>query len=118
MVDRGVKTSEKVKTLLHFISLFWAVIFLSGLSALAEERKATHRVEPVYPEVMRRMNTGGNVKLKVVIAADGRVEDAEALGGHPMFIAAAVEAVKRWRFEPGPSETTVVIEMKFDPLRH
>lgn len=107
-----------MKTLLRFISLFWVVVLLSGLCALAEERKATHRVEPVYPEVMRKMDTGGSVKLKVVIAADGRVEDAEALGGHPMLIAAATEAVKRWRFEPGPSETTVVIEIKFDPLRH
>jgi TonB family protein len=67
---------------------------------------------------MRRMNTGGNVKLKVVIGADGRVKDTEELGGHPMLIAAATDAVKKWRFEPGPSETTMVIEIKFDPLRH
>jgi TonB family protein len=107
-----------VKTLIRFVSFFLAVILFSGFSALAEERKATHRVEPVYPEVMRRMNTGGNVKLRVVIGADGRVKDTEELGGHPMLIAAATEAVKKWRFEPGPSETTMVIEIKFDPLRH
>lgn len=107
-----------MKALRGFISFFLSVILLSGLSALAQERKASHRVEPVYPEVMRKMNTGGSVKLRVVIAADGRVKDMEEVGGHPMFIAAATEAVKKWRFEPGPSETTMVIEIKFDPLRH
>jgi TonB family protein len=107
-----------VKALLGSISFLIAIMFLSGLSALAQERTASHRVEPVYPELMRKMNMGGNVKLKVLIAADGRVENTEALGGHPVFIEAANEAVKKWRFEPGPRETTMVIEIKFDPLRH
>ena len=58
---------------------------------------------------------GGTVKLRVTISADGRVTEAKALGGHPMLIAPATDAVKQWKYEPGAEETTTVIEIRFDP---
>jgi protein TonB len=64
---------------------------------------------------MRKMHMGGTVKVRVVIAPDGRVKEAQPLGGHPMLISAATDAVKQWKFEPADEQTTTVIEIKFDP---
>jgi len=36
------------------------------------------------------------------------------IGGSPLLAAAAVKAVTEWRFEPGPRDTTEVIEFEFD----
>jgi outer membrane biosynthesis protein TonB len=37
------------------------------------------------------------------------------VGGHPVLAAAAVEAVKKWRFEPAAAESSGVVEFKFEP---
>lgn len=58
---------------------------------------------------------GGTVKLRITISPDGRVTEAKAVGGHPMLIAPATEAVKQWRYEPGAEQTVTVIEIRFDP---
>src|SRR5579883_2847148 len=57
------------------------------------------RVAPVYPEIARRMNITGVVKLQIVIAADGSVKSVKPLGGHPLLIDSAVQAVKAWKYE-------------------
>jgi len=36
------------------------------------------------------------------------------LGGNPVLVDAAVEAVAKWKFDPGPSETTEVVQVTFD----
>jgi TonB family protein len=43
------------------------------------------------------------------------VKEAKVIGGHPVLANAALEAAKRWRFEPAPAETTGVVEFKFEP---
>lgn len=42
----------------------------------------------------------GTVMLNVTIGQDGRVENLTALGGHPLLIPAALEAVKQWVYRP------------------
>jgi outer membrane biosynthesis protein TonB len=37
------------------------------------------------------------------------------VGGHPLLVNAAVDAVKKWRFDAASEETTGVVEFKFDP---
>jgi TonB family protein len=93
------------------------LILLFGLSAFgfSQDHKVKSRVTPEYPELMRKMHMGGAVKVRVVIAPDGRVKEAQALGGHPMLISAATEAVKQWKFEPAEEQSTTVVELKFDP---
>jgi TonB family protein len=106
-----------VKTPLSLISFCIVLTLIFSLPTLAEERNVSHRVEPVYPEVMKKMHMGGTVKVRVVIAPDGRVVEAQSLGGHPMLIESATDAVKKWKFESGPGTTTMIIEIKFDPSR-
>lgn len=57
-------------------------------------------VAPVYPELARRAGVQGLVVLECVIDPSGRVDRVKVLRGHPLLDAAAVEAVRQWRYTP------------------
>lgn len=97
-----------------------ALLVLCAVTTLApaahgemEGRKVKYRVTPTMPQIARQMNLRGTVRLEVVIAANGSVKSTRALGGHPLLIRAATEAVQKWKYEPG-AETTTVIEFRFN----
>lgn len=62
--------------------------------------KLIHRVEPVYPELARRSRTQGVVVLKIVVGVDGKVAAVTPVGGNPLLVPAAVEAVWKWVYSP------------------
>ena len=78
-------------------------------------RRVKTRVQPVYPELARRMNLTGTVKVQVVVAPNGTVKDAKIVGGHPVLANAAMDAVKKWRFEPATMESSGTVDFKFEP---
>jgi TonB family protein len=78
-------------------------------------RKVKTRVSPAYPDLARRMSISGVVKVQVVVAPNGVVKSAKIVGGHPLLVNAAVDAVKKWKFETAAEETTGIVEFKFDP---
>ena len=78
-------------------------------------RKVKSKVAPSYPELARRMAISGVVKVQVVVAPNGSVKSTKVVGGHPLLVNAAVDAVKKWRFDAASEETTGVVEFKFDP---
>ncbi len=53
------------------------------------------------------------VKIEVVIAPDGRVKSSRAMGGHPVLVQTCLDAIKEWKFEPAPEETTQTVEFDF-----
>ena len=61
------------------------------------------------------MNISGTVKIEVTVAPNGTVKEARIVGGHPVLAGAALDAAKKWRFEPAPTESTGVIDFKFEP---
>jgi len=77
------------------------------------KRKVRKRVEPAYPDIAKRMKLTGKVRIQVVINPEGRVTSTKELGGSPVLLNAAEQAVKLWSFEPAPSETTEVVEFNF-----
>jgi len=79
------------------------------------ERKVINRIAPVYPEIAKRLHVSGVVKLEVVIRPNGSVKSAKAVGGNPVLIQSATDAIRKWKFEAGPDETTDVIQLTFDP---
>ena len=81
-------------------------------------RKAKTKVAPVYPDVARRMSVTGTVKLAVVVAPNGTVKSAKVIGGHPVLVNAAVDAMKRWKFETAPTESSGVVEFTFQPQNY
>lgn len=76
-------------------------------------RKVKTRVQPMYPELARHMNLAGVVKLELTISPDGKVKSAKVLGGHPLLAEAALDAARRWIYEPAHEQTVDVIEIKF-----
>ncbi len=78
-------------------------------------RRAKVKVAPVYPDLARKMNLSGTVKIQVVVAPNGTVKDAKVVGGHPVLAGAALDAVRKWRFEPAAVESSGVVEIKFEP---
>ena len=67
----------------------------------------------MYPELAKRMNISGKVRIELVITPDGRVKSSRALGGHPLLVQACQAAVKEWRFLPGAEQSTQVYEFDF-----
>ena len=80
-------------------------------------RKPKTKVSPVYPDVARRMSIAGTVKLAVVVGPSGTVKSAKAVGGHPLLVNAAIDAMKQWKFETAPSDSSGIVEFKFQPQR-
>jgi TonB family protein len=78
-------------------------------------RRAKVKVQPIYPELASKMRISGTVKIEVTVAPNGTVKEARIVGGHPVLASAALDAAKRWRFEPAPSESTGVIDFRFEP---
>jgi TonB family protein len=78
-------------------------------------RKVKSKVSPVYPDIARKMNISGIVKLVVVVTPSGSVKSTKVLGGHPLLINAAEDAVKKWKFEVASEESSGVVEFSFKP---
>jgi len=57
-------------------------------------------VAPTYPPLARAAGVEGVVILEAVIAEDGSVRDVRVLRSNPLLEAAALEAVRQWRFSP------------------
>ncbi len=93
-----------------------AGLLYSPAAGADEGRKIRNKVNPVYPELAKRVNATGSVKLEIQIAPNGEVRSVKALGGHPLLIPAAEDAIRKWRYEPGPETTTTVVEFRFSPL--
>src|SRR5216683_2491191 len=97
-----------------------ALLLFSGTSGFAQsgstdetKRKVKTKIAPMYPELAKRMNVAGKVKIEVVITSDGRVKTTRVVGGHPLLVQACQDAVKEWKFMPAPEETTQVVEFEF-----
>jgi len=105
-----------------------AVVFLAAMVAVTtnvglaqstpvapnSDRKVASRVAPTYPELAKKMHIKGMVKVEAVVRPNGSVKSTRVLGGNPVLVDSAADAVTKWKFEPGPSETTEVIQLAFE----
>ena len=77
-------------------------------------RKLVRKVEPRYPELAKKMNLSGTVKVVAVVAPDGSVKKVEPVGGSPLLVEAAQSAITQWKFAPG-TESRETVELHFTP---
>jgi periplasmic protein TonB len=64
------------------------------------EANLLHEVKPVYPPLARQARIQGAVELRAIISKSGTIENLVVVRGHPMLSAAAIEAVRQWRYRP------------------
>lgn len=112
--------SQKVLATLLAVATLVVVVGPVGVGAQQAQndgimRRAKSKVQPQYPELARKMNIAGTVKVQVVVAPNGAVKDAHIVGGHPVLATAALDAARKWRFEPASTESSEVIDFKFEP---
>jgi TonB family protein len=95
-------------------------VLLASASAFSQtsstdetKRKIKSRTLPTYPELARRMNVTGKVKIEVVISTDGRVKSTRVVGGHPLLVQTCQDALKEWKFVASSEETTQIVEFEF-----
>jgi len=105
----------------YFLILGLLLSYCVGTSGLAygqnesdSGRKVVRKVEPHYPEVAKRMNLSGTVKVIAVVAQDGNVKKVEAVGGSPILVEAAQSAISQWKYAPG-TESREPIVLHFSP---
>jgi TonB family protein len=82
-------------------------------AAESAKRKVKTKTLPEYPELARQMNATGKVKIEATISADGKVTNTKVIGGSPLLVGAAQEALKKWRFETAAKESVEVVEFDF-----
>jgi TonB family protein len=58
------------------------------------------RVPPVYPPQAKTLRMEGKVVLDAMVTEDGSVRDLKVVQGQPVFVGAALDAVKQWRYKP------------------
>ena len=80
-------------------------------------RKVKSKVAPAYPELAKRMGITGLVRIQLTVAANGSIKDAKLLGGHPVLAGAALDAVRKWRYDAAPAESTGIVVFRFDPTQ-
>ncbi len=115
-----MKSRMSALKLATFLSL--AIAVAVAITATAQEttpaassssRKVRTKVSPAYPGLARQMNVAGRVKIEVTISPDGRVINTRTIGGSPLLVGAATDAVKKWRYEPGAKESMEIVEFDF-----
>jgi protein TonB len=77
---------------------------------------------PAYPSEAKKAGIQGTVRLELVIARDGKVQDIKLLSGHPTLAKAAMKAVSRWRYQPSllsgePVEVVTEADVNFPPAK-
>jgi TonB family protein len=78
------------------------------------DRRVVSKILPVYPEVAKRNSVAGVVRLEVTVREDGSVRSIRILGGSPILVQSATNAVYKWKFARARAETKEVIEIVFE----
>jgi protein TonB len=73
----------------------------AGLGGTVDIPRQTRNARADFPSKARdARRTGGAVLLELLIGTDGRVTDARVIRSSPLFDNEALEAVRKWEFEP------------------
>ncbi len=116
-------TNHRCRTLIA-IFLLGTSVLVSAMPLAAQardenssDRRLVTRIEPEYPDALKRLYIGGVVRLEVLVAPNGVVKSTKLLGGSPILGQSTMKAVKQWRYAPAAAEQTLTVKLEFDPHR-
>ncbi len=83
-----------------------------------QQAKLLTKVNPIYPLLAKTAGIEGVVRLQATLGKEGTVEQLTVLEGHPMLAAAALEAVRQWKYQTtllngDPVEVVTEIDVNF-----
>ncbi len=111
LIDHNCTMSQLLA--LSFRAAAFAVLLVLAMPAFAADRAVKTRVNPLYPEIAKRMKITGAVKMEVTVAPDGKVTAVKTVEGNRMLSQAAEDAVHKWKFVPGDAEEIVTVDINF-----
>jgi|SRR6266568_2507537 len=102
------------------LALCLGIIAFGSHPCLSQEqpvnrRKVVNSVIPTYPDLARRMQLRGVVRVQVVVASNGTVKSTKVVGGSPLLAKSAVDALGKWKWAPASDESQELIELNFHP---
>jgi len=88
------------------------------VTASVQSAKLVNQVAPLYPPLARQARISGTVHLHAIIAKEGTIESLQVVSGPPLLVAAALQAVRQWRYQPtllngAPVEVDTYIDVIF-----
>ncbi len=86
-------------------------------AASASDLRAISTPAPRYPPDALRSGTSGEVQVEFTVGVDGSVSAVRVVRADPprVFDREAINAVRRWRFEPVPASVTTRRTINFSP---
>jgi len=88
------------------------------VSELEKRPEAVSQVSPAYPPELRKAKIEGTVTLVFVLSEEGRVEEPRVENSsRPEFEKPALEAIRKWRFQPGMKDGQAVRTYIRVPMR-
>lgn len=110
------RTRFTPRSFAFFCILLTLVASATGVSAQEQSgRKLITQVQPKYPEYLRDHEIGGSVRLNVVVTPNGNVKKVTPIGGNPILLDAAMEAVKQWKYAPSENTDSFEVKLEFTP---
>jgi len=81
-----------------------------------------HKVDIEYPELAKKNNVKGTVRVEIVIDGDGSVMETNVISGNPLLAKAVTDAVRQWRYRPMtvnhvPVQVVTEVDVEFKPSR-
>jgi periplasmic protein TonB len=82
------------------------------------EAALIRKIQPEYPALARIAHVSGAVRLRAIIGSDGKIRELEVINGNSFLQAAALAAVRGWRYRPTllngqPVEVETLITVNF-----
>jgi protein TonB len=70
------------------------------VSELVQQPRKIVDARPAYPDLARQARVEGTVILEAILDRDGRIDHVRVVRSIPLLDAAAVQAVRQWRYTP------------------
>lgn len=101
-----------------FCLLLTFATIATGVQAQEQSgRKLITQVQPKYPQYLRDHEIGGSVRLSVVVTPNGNVKKVTPIGGNPILVDVATDAVKQWKYAPSENTDTFEVKVEFNPRK-